>query len=555
MANTIVRAITRPGETLTLKLYDSADLATVDNGSGDSMTEAAADGIYTATVTEALTGLFYATVENAGGVIGSGWVVLADDTDTYDIVSTIAEAQAGTGGATEAKQDTILSKLLKYTQLIVRKDAAIKTDNATELTAINADGGSGAGAYDSATESLEGAADTIKGRLGAWTGSGDNTVLGGIKAIASKAANTPSDIGGTFSPANDSIEAIRDRGDAAWSVSGQYIASGTLQSATATTAVLAASTSLGNDVLNDRAIIWITGGTGSGQSRLITDWVSSTDTATVDAAWTTNPDATSTYVVTPVQKMAASSSSSDNSLLLTTTIATVTSQTVVTLTAGVQTDDYYNGKWVTITDAGSTVTRFGARVSDYVGSTRTLTLDATPGFTIAVGDTVAIESTPVFVSTTDGVITNSLSTGALASLASSEIEVISVFSAGGGINLIKGDDYINDELTFTETASEDWPTLTDHVVTFEAIGTGDDQDTPTGDTIDITGTVVTATGSSKVVKFNTMTRTVTAIAAGTYNYHIIATDDSGGASDGTRRTLRYGPGKLIIHEDYAVPDA
>ena len=47
------------------------------------------------------------------------------------------------------------AKLLKYVQLLARKDAAIATDNATELTEINANGGSGAGAYVSTTDSQE----------------------------------------------------------------------------------------------------------------------------------------------------------------------------------------------------------------------------------------------------------------------------------------------------------------------------------------------------------------------------------------------------------------
>lgn len=57
---------------------------------------------------------------------------------------------------------------------------------------------------------------TILNRIGAWTGTGVNTILGAFKAILSKIASMPSDIGGTGDPATDSIEAIRDRGDAAW---------------------------------------------------------------------------------------------------------------------------------------------------------------------------------------------------------------------------------------------------------------------------------------------------------------------------------------------------
>lgn len=47
------------------------------------------------------------------------------------------------------------AELTAYVQLMVRKDSAIATDNATEVTAINADEGSGAGDYDNTTDSLE----------------------------------------------------------------------------------------------------------------------------------------------------------------------------------------------------------------------------------------------------------------------------------------------------------------------------------------------------------------------------------------------------------------
>jgi len=60
----------------------------------------------------------------------------------------------------------------------------------------------------------------ILNRLGAWTGSGANTILGGIRALASKDAPAPSDIGGTFDPSTDSVEAIRERGDDAWKTGG-----------------------------------------------------------------------------------------------------------------------------------------------------------------------------------------------------------------------------------------------------------------------------------------------------------------------------------------------
>lgn len=47
------------------------------------------------------------------------------------------------------------AKLLKYIQLLARSDSAIETDNSSELTAINADGGSGAGNFSAQTDSVE----------------------------------------------------------------------------------------------------------------------------------------------------------------------------------------------------------------------------------------------------------------------------------------------------------------------------------------------------------------------------------------------------------------
>jgi len=74
------------------------------------------------------------------------------------------------------------------------------------------------------------------------------------------------------------------------------LASGTAQSGTSTTIQLAASESFADDILNGN-IVKITGGTGAGQSRMISDYVGSTDTATVGEAWATTPDNSSTYEI------------------------------------------------------------------------------------------------------------------------------------------------------------------------------------------------------------------------------------------------------------------
>lgn len=57
--------------------------------------------------------------------------------------------------ATATNVSDALAKLKKWLQLLFRKDAAIATDNATELGEINANGGSGVGAFANTTDSVE----------------------------------------------------------------------------------------------------------------------------------------------------------------------------------------------------------------------------------------------------------------------------------------------------------------------------------------------------------------------------------------------------------------
>ncbi len=124
----------------------------------------------------------------------------------------------------------------------------------------------------------------------------DDPVDGSIVAsLASTTADWSLFVEGT-----DSLQAIRDRGDAAWTTGGgtglTALASGTAQSGTSTTIVLAAAETFANDELNNN-VINIHTGAGAGQARLITDYVGASDTATVSPAWITNPTATSQYEV------------------------------------------------------------------------------------------------------------------------------------------------------------------------------------------------------------------------------------------------------------------
>ncbi len=77
-------------------------------------------------------------------------------------------------------------------------------------------------------------------------------------------------------------------------------------------------------------------------------------------------------------------------LMQSTTIATLASQTSFTLTAGSADDDAYNDATLVITDQTTSTQKAVVRVSDYVGSTRTVTLGEAAVFTVAVGDTVDV---------------------------------------------------------------------------------------------------------------------------------------------------------------------
>src|SRR5574343_312676 len=75
---------------------------------------------------------------------------------------------------------------------------------------------------------------------------------------------------------------------------------------------------------------------------------------------------------------------------LDTTIASLSSQTSFTLTAGPAEDDALNGHWAIIHDIASAVQRATVLILDYTGSTKTVTLAAGATFTAAAGDNISV---------------------------------------------------------------------------------------------------------------------------------------------------------------------
>lgn len=85
-------------------------------------------------------------------------------------------------------------------------------------------------------------------------------------------------------------------GNITLTASGTKHDTGTAQAGSSSTITLKSASSATNDYFNGMYIT-ITGGTGSGQIRMIEDYVGSTKVVTVDTNWTTAPDNTSTYSI------------------------------------------------------------------------------------------------------------------------------------------------------------------------------------------------------------------------------------------------------------------
>lgn len=109
------------------------------------------------------------SIERAGGVLAlikGGSITVGTCTTNTDMRGTDSAATA--------------AKLLAYVQLLARSDAAIETDNATELTEINADGGSGAGNFSAQTDAVEALRDHIGNGTNLTEAGGDGDHLTAI---------------------------------------------------------------------------------------------------------------------------------------------------------------------------------------------------------------------------------------------------------------------------------------------------------------------------------------------------------------------------------------
>ena len=210
--------------TTAVSTFGKVQAATVDDKTGYSLTAGTGLGNQTANITGNLSG-------SVGSVTAGITVATNNDKTGYSLATapptaaTIADAVWDETTAGHTTAGTYGGRIVRSINSNVGVQITGSNHIAADVHEFQTDViTSDATAASFVTEVQSGLATsanqtTILNRLGSWTGSGLNTILGAFRALAGKAASlTPSDIssGTTYDNTTDSLEAIRDRGDAAW---------------------------------------------------------------------------------------------------------------------------------------------------------------------------------------------------------------------------------------------------------------------------------------------------------------------------------------------------
>lgn len=168
----------------------------IASGTGVTVTKPTGTGIYKAAVTlPSLTvgqtvAIHIAATVNAVAGAGIIWQDIADTKIASDAVSLLPTALVS--GRMDASVGALANDVI----------TAAAHDESTAFPLAGA----------SSTLATAANQATILARLGSWTGTGINTILGALRALMNKAIAAPTDItsGGTYDASTDSLEGIRD---------------------------------------------------------------------------------------------------------------------------------------------------------------------------------------------------------------------------------------------------------------------------------------------------------------------------------------------------------
>jgi hypothetical protein len=295
MASTIVELLAPAGLTLTLELYPEGS-DTIANGAGDTLTEATnRDGLYTATVTEALAGYYYAKViDGSSNLISAGWVKLVDDTNTY----TVGERVVAIEGAKRQLDDLndIAATDIVSSGAITTSGGAVSTVTTVTTCTTNTDmrGTDNALLAASAPANFGDLAITVTtGQVTVGTNndktgysiSGTKTTLDDLNDVSSAsvadavwdASASDHTVSGSFG------RKVKNLGE------GLVAAEGEVNDLSATTSSFVTNLSEATDDHYRDAVLSFVSGALIGQSRTISSYDGTTKTVTLDQALTEAP--------------------------------------------------------------------------------------------------------------------------------------------------------------------------------------------------------------------------------------------------------------------------
>lgn len=216
MANTTVEVKVPTGLTLTVDIYPYGSDA-IANGAGDTLTEATnRKGLYTATVTEALSGWYTAHIKTATTTLGVFDLYLEDDTGiwrTHDAPIMLHDGNRKLAGIDGTKNTLDDLNDVTTAQVNTEVDTALTDINLDHLLAVSVTG-----------------ADVI-----------DNSV---IAKLVSKEATADWD---DFVNTTDSLQALRDNGDSAWITATGFSTHNAADVWTSATRTVTAATNITSD--------------------------------------------------------------------------------------------------------------------------------------------------------------------------------------------------------------------------------------------------------------------------------------------------------------------
>jgi hypothetical protein len=238
--------------------------------------------------------------------VNSAWATTPDNTTTFAIVEfdaipgatapTAAQVATAVWQDTTAGDFTVSASIGKSVMNGVALGTGLTINDLTTKTGFSLSGTQTFNVTGNITGNLSGSVGSVTGAVGSVTGA-VGSVTG---AVGSVTGNVGGNVTGTVGSVVGAVGSIASGGISRASYAAdtgmQSVRSNTAQAGASTTITLDASASASNSFYNN-CLCYITGGTGVGQARFITGYVGATKVATVNSAWVTNPDSSSTFAV------------------------------------------------------------------------------------------------------------------------------------------------------------------------------------------------------------------------------------------------------------------